>query len=109
MTNIAFSDIAQGNTKNAAHLAALDSRSLVLDLKVKTKREFMCIIKHSIADGMLREKGLNVSEENEIIDFMEDNIDRLKELSIRAAEKIAALYSLDKTSWKKLATTVMLR
>ena len=109
LTNIAFSDIAQGNSKHAAHLAALDSRSLVLDLKVKTKREFMCIIKHSIADGMLREKGLTVSEENEIIDFMENNIDRLKELSIRAAEKIAALFLMDKSDWKKLATTVCLK
>lgn len=109
LTNLNFSEMAGGNSKNAPHLSALESRSLVLDIKVKTKREFMAKIKLTVQDGMLRSKGLRPDEEDIIVSFMEENVDRLKECSLRMCEKIAALYLLDKSDWKTLARTVCLK
>ena len=96
-------------SKNAPHLSALESRSLVLDLKIKTKREFMAKIRMTVADGMLRDKGLYDDEAAKILQFMEDNIDRLKELSLRMAEKLAALYLMDSKDWEMMARTVCLK
>lgn len=109
LTNLNFSELAAGNSKNAPHLSALESRSLVLDLKIKTKREIMCKIKLTVQDGMLSSKGFTESEEAELISFMEDNIDRMKEISLRSVEKLAALFLMDKTDWRSIARTVMLR
>ena len=109
LTNLNFSEMAAGNSKNAPHLSALESRSLVLDLKIKTKREIMCKIKLTVQDGMLREKGLSDTESNLIIEFMQTYIDRMKEVSLRSVEKLAALYLMDKSDWQSIARTVMLR
>ena len=109
LTNLAFSDLSAGSNRYAAHLNALDSRSLVLDLKIKTKREFMAKIKQTVAAGMLREKGLYDDESAAILNFMENNIDRLKELSLRMCEKLAALYLMDPKSWEMMARTVCLK
>ena len=109
LTNLPFSELAQGTGKHAPHLSALESRSLVLDLKIKTKREYMIKIKQTIKAGMLTEKGLTNDEADLIYNFMNTNIDKLKELSIRMCEKITALYLMDKENWVKLATTVCLK
>lgn len=109
LTNLNFSELAAGNSKNAPHLSALESRSLVLDLKIKTKREIMCKIKLTVQDGMLSSKGFTEFEEAELLSFMEDNIDRMKEISLRSVEKLAALFLMDKTDWRSIARTVMLR
>ena len=101
--------MANGNNKNAAHLSALESRSLVLDLKIKTKREVMAKIKMTVADGMLRDKGLYDDEAFKIVDFMENNMDKLKDLSLRSAEKLAALYLMDSKDWEMMARTVMFK
>ena len=109
LTNLNFSEMAAGNSKNSPHLSALESRSLVLDLKIKTKREIMCKIKLTVQDGMLREKGLSDTESNLIIEFMQTYIDKMKEVSLRSVEKLAALYLMDKSDWQSIARTVMLR
>lgn len=109
LTNLNFSEMASGYSRTAPHLSALESRSLVLDLKIKTKREIMCKIKLTVQDGMLREKGLSDTESNLIIEFMQTYIDRMKEVSLRSVEKLAALYLMDKSDWQSIARTVMLR
>lgn len=109
LTNLAIHDLIAAGGKNAPHLTAIDSRSLVLDLGIKTKREYMIKIKQTVEAGMLRDKGLNEREEQLILEFMEENINKLRELSLRMAEKIASLYLLDNTKWKTLAKTVCCR
>lgn len=109
LTNLNFSELAAGNNKNSAHLSALESRSLVLDLKIKTKREVMAKIKLTVRDGMLRSKGLTESEEQELLTFMEEHLDKMKEISLRSMEKLAALFLMDKSDWKPMARTVMLK
>lgn len=99
------SDIASNN-KNSPHLSALESRSLVLDMRIKTKREYMIKIKQTVESGMLENKGFNTEESNEIMAFIEDNQDNFSELSLRMVEKVAALYEANPNNWKKLVQTV---
>lgn len=106
LTNLPFSDLTNNNSKFSVHLSALESRSLVLDLKIKTKREYMIKIKQTLEAGMLRDKGIDINGESDILEFMESNIDTLKELSLRMAEKIASLYLLNRIEWQKIAKTV---
>ena len=109
LTNLAFHELIDSGSKNAPHLSALESRSLVLDLGIKTKREYMIKIKQTVNNGMLKDKGLNSQEEKDIVQFMEENIDKLRELSLRMCEKIASLYILDPLKWKILAKSVCCR
>lgn len=94
------------NSKNAPHLSALESRSLLLDMKIKSKREYMIKIKQTVEQGMLRQKGFSASDENLIMEFVENNKDSLTELSLRMVEKIAALFRANPSNWEKLVRSV---
>lgn len=106
LTNLAFHDLIASNNKYSPHLSALESRSLVLDLGIKTKKEYIIKIRQTVNSGMLRDKGFTSSEESLIMEFVESNVDNLRELSLRMVEKIASLFKLNKNNWEKLAKTV---
>lgn len=105
LTNLQIRDLINSGGKQAPHLSAIESRSLVLDLKIKSKKEYMIKIKQTLQEGMLRNMGITPSQEEEIISFMEDNIDKLTDVSLRMAEKIASLYKVS-DDWQKLCRTV---
>jgi hypothetical protein len=105
LTNLDFHDMAGGTTKNAPHLAAIESRSLVLDLGIKTRREYLVKINQTVKEGMLRNRGLTHEQEAEVMDFIRENLDGFRELSLRMVEKVAALYKTNK-EWKKLVRSV---
>lgn len=109
LTNLNFSEMASGNSKYAPHLSALESRSLVLDLKIKTKREFIAKITQTVNKGMLRDKGISAEEDKILLNFIVENSDKMKELSLRAVEKLAVLYTMNRNDWLPLARTVMLK
>ena len=41
--------------------------------------------------------------------YLTDNLDNLKELSLRTIEKLASLYTANPDKWRDLANCVMLR
>lgn len=106
LTNLPFREMIASNSKNAPHLSALESRSLVLDLKIKTQTEYLVKIKQTIKAGMLENAGFNLVEEVEIISFLEENITKFSDISLRMVEKIAALYRANPTNWQKLCRAV---
>lgn len=94
---------SQRDTKRNAHLAALQSRCHFMDLKMNSVRECLIWIRHVVTGGkMLEEYGLSKSQADEIVNFMEANQTKLREVSLRMAIKIA---DLAKTSsrWQLLA------
>lgn len=107
LTNLPISGGVYGKT--AYHMAALESRSLALDLGIRTPREILAKIKMTLRDGMLKNRGLTQVGEREILKFMEENAAQLKELSLRTAEKLAALYMLNKEHWVNTAKAVCLK
>lgn len=105
LTNLPFREMISSNSKNAPHLSALESRSLVLDLKIKTKKEYLIKMKQTINSGMLDDK-LTKNEQKEVMGFLEENIDKFSDFSLRMVEKISAIFLSNPNNWQKLCKAV---
>jgi hypothetical protein len=92
------------------HLEALESRCHYIDLTIDTDREKMLRIKQITKDGMLNDYDLGEPVVDEIVDFMESNKAKLRELSLRTVLKVADLAKAFPTKWEAMAeNTVMKR
>ena len=109
ITNVNFEHVRSKKIKD--HLEALQSRCHYLDLTLDTMRDKILRIKDIAGSGELfAGYALNDAAQKEILDFMEENKDRLREMSLRMALKIGDLRKMSKDNWKRLAeTTVMTR
>jgi len=58
---------------------------------------------------MLDEYEFGKDGDTEIIDFMIENTDRLREISLRMVLKIADLRKMDSDNWKSLAKTTCMK
>jgi hypothetical protein len=110
LSNIDFIDLINKGNKLAPHLAALESRTIYLDLKIRTNREKLMRIKQVVKESsILEDRGIYSDEEKELMSYLIDNVENLREVSLRTVEKLAALYLASHTKWKDLADSVMLR
>jgi hypothetical protein len=92
------------------HLDALQSRCHYLDLTLDTMRDKILRIKQIARDGVLfADYDFDPVVQDEIIDFMNDNQNRLREMSLRMAIKIADLRKMSVTNWKRLAETTCMK
>jgi hypothetical protein len=103
ITNQDFDYLIERGSKLAPHLAALTSRSMYLDMKMHSKRDYIVRIKQVLEKGMLREYGLSMSQEKEIMDFIMTHMDNIRELSLRMVVKIANIMRAHPTKWRMLA------
>ena len=102
ITNLDFDDMIERGHKLAPHMSALVSRSHYIDLSMKTKRDYLVRIRQVVADGMLRDQGLNATQEAEVMAYIEEKQNVLRELSLRMAVKIGNLVRTG-PNWRKLA------
>jgi hypothetical protein len=109
ITNYDFDALIASGNKLAPHFEALVSRSHYLDLAMKTKMDYLVRIKQVVRGGMLKSRGFNTIDETLIMQFIENNVDRLRELSLRMVVKISGLYKMDKSNWQKLAKQTCFR
>lgn len=103
ITNLKFDKVKGSKLKE--HLAALESRCHYVDLTIDSARDKILRIKQIITDGMLDEYEFSKEAEKEIIDFVTDNKDKLRELSLRTVIKVAQLYKAFPSKWKAFAST----
>lgn len=101
ITNIKFDHVKSKKLKD--HLEALESRCHYLDLTINTDREKILRIKQIVGDGMLDEYDFSEKTIAEIIQFIEDNAQRMRELSLRMVLKIADLRKSMPTTWQRVA------
>ena len=107
ITNLKF-DKARGKVRE--HLMALESRCHYIDLTIDTDREKMLRIQQIVKDGMLDEYKLSEELVQDIVDFVDINKNRLRELSLRTILKVADLAKAFPTKWEAMAeNTVMKR
>ena len=107
ITNLKF-DKVKGKLRE--HLSALESRCHYMDLTIDTDREKMLRIKQVTADGMLDAYELTDEVKLEIMDFIDINKEKLRELSLRTVLKVADLAQAFPTKWEAMAeNTVMKR
>ena len=107
ITNLNFDHITSKKLQD--HLQALQSRCHYLDLTMNTMRDRMLRIKQIHATGELfKSYNFKFDEGDDVVEFMMDNKDRLREMSLRMALKIADLFKVSK-NWKRLAESTVMK
>jgi hypothetical protein len=108
ITNLKFDKMKSQKLRD--HLDALQSRCHYLDLTLDTMRDKILRIKQIAKDGVLfADYDFAPEVQDEIIDFMNVNQDRLREMSLRMAIKIADLRKMSVLNWKRLAETTCMK
>ena len=108
ITNLKFDKMKSQKLRD--HLDALQSRCHYLDLTLDTMRDKILRIKQIAKDGVLfSDYDFEPAVQDEIIDFMDANQNRLREMSLRMAIKIADLRKMSVTNWKRLAETTCMK
>lgn len=107
ITNIKFDNVRSARLRD--HLEAMESRCHYLDLTIDTRREKMLRIRQIVGDGMLEKYDFEGDEQQEIIDFITDNQDQLRELSLRMVLKIADLCSSFPANWRQVAAVTCMK
>jgi len=114
ITNLNFETVK--SKKIADHLEALQSRCHYLDLTIATERDKMLRIRQVHRDvskdqvgGLFAEYEFAGNEADQILDFMWTNKNRLREISLRMALKIADLVKISPTNWQMLTENTCMR
>ena len=100
ISNYDFDAMIDRGHKLAPHLQALVSRAHYIDLAMKTRRDYLVRIRQVIKQGLLGE--LSFEARSDVITFIEQNHEKLRELSLRMALKIGALRKQG-GEWQKVA------
>jgi predicted AAA+ superfamily ATPase len=106
ITNLKF-DKVKGKLRE--HLEALESRCHYMDLTIDTDREKMLRIRQVIQDGMLNDYKLTDEVKEDIVDFVDANKGRLRELSLRSVLKVADLAVAFPNNWEAYAENTVMR
>jgi hypothetical protein len=108
ITNLKFDGMKSQKLKD--HLEALQSRCHYLDLTLDTMRDKILRIRQIAKAGELFD-GYDFEPvvQDEIVDFMDENKSRLREMSLRMATKIADLRKSFPLRWKALAQTTCMK
>ena len=107
ITNIKFEHVRSKKLKD--HLDALESRCHYLDLTMDTQRDKFLRIKQIVRDGMLDKYDFEAGAADQIVEYVWENRNRLRELSLRTVLKIADLRAMSAHNWKRLAETTILK
>ena len=108
ITNIKFDHVKSKKLRD--HLEALESRCHYLDLTIDTEREKLLRIRQVVSEcGMLDDYEFSDLEKEVLIDFVDDNKKKLRELSLRTVLKIADLKRSMPGNWRAVAEVTCMR
>jgi len=108
ITNIKFDNVRSKKLRD--HLEALESRCHYLDLTIDTEREKILRIKQVIRDhGMLDKYEFGEAGAAELVNFVDANKRRLRELSLRMVLKLADLKQAFPAKWQGHAEVTCMR
>jgi hypothetical protein len=108
ITNLKFDQMKSQKLRD--HLDALQSRCHYLDLTLDTMRDKVLRIKQIAQDGALFETyDFQPCEQDEIIEFLEQNKNKFREMSLRMAIKIADLKKSFPLKWKAMAEVTCMK
>ena len=106
ITNLKF-DKVKGKLRE--HLEALESRCHYMDLTIDSDKDKILRIKQVVQDGMLDAYDLDDEVKLEIMDFVDVNKNRLRELSLRTVLKVADLAHAFPDKWEAMAENTVMR
>ena len=108
ITNIKFEHVRSKTLRS--HLDALESRCHYIDLQMDTQREKILRIQQVVSKGkMLERYEFEQCTADEVVEFVVDNKDNLRELSLRMVLKVADLRKGFPKSWKSMAKTTCMK
>ena len=108
ITNIKFEHVKSKRLRD--HLDALESRCHYIDLQMDTQREKILRIKQVVNDAdMLARYEFEQIQKDEIVEFVEQNQDKLRELSLRMVLKLADLRKGFPKNWQSMAKTTCMK
>ena len=107
ITNIKFEHVKSKRLRD--HLDALESRCHYIDLQMDTEREKILRIKQIVGDGMLDAYEFEEGVVDSLIQFIDTNKTRLRELSLRMVLKIADLHVAFPNNWEAMAVTTCMK
>ncbi len=107
ITNIKFENVKSKKLKD--HLEALESRCHYLDLTIDTEREKVLRIKQIVEDGMLQDYEFKPWDVDELLNFIDENKKKLRELSLRMVLKLADLKKSFPDRWMRVAEVSCMR
>lgn len=106
ITNIDFDVQLAKVAKLTPHLEALMSRAHYLTLGIRSRRDYLVRIKQVITQMYLKQE-FKKEEALDAINFVNDNVDTLRELSCRTAIKLIQLRSSLPDDWQRVARLTM--
>jgi hypothetical protein len=107
ITNLKFDNLKSKKLQD--HLEALQSRCHFLDLTLNTMRDKFLRIKQIFRKGdLFQDYDFTAEQGEEILEFMNQNRDKLREMSLRMALKIADLTKVS-ANWRALAETTCMK
>jgi hypothetical protein len=107
ITNLKFENLKSKKLQD--HLEALQSRCHFLDLTLDTTRDKILRIKQIFRKGdLFQDYDLMPEQGDEIVQFMQDNHAKLREISLRMALKLADLTKIS-SNWKVLAESTCMK
>jgi len=108
ITNIKFEHVRSKKLRD--HLDALESRCHYIDLQMDTEREKMLRIQQVVRENsMLADYEFEPVVQDELIEFVVENQERLRELSLRMVLKLADLRKAFPANWKSHAKTTCMK
>jgi len=108
ITNLKFDAVKSTRLKD--HLEALQSRCHYLDLTLDTMRDKVLRIRQIAKQGqMFEDLGISDVGQDVIIDFLDANKNKFREMSLRMAIKVAQLYKSFPNNWEALAKTTCMK
>lgn len=106
LTNI---DFARARGKKATHLQAIVSRCHYMDMEIHSTRDKLLRIKQVVLMGnMLEDYGFSRQLEEELVGYIWDNKDKMRELSLRLVKKLADLVKAFPEDWKEMAVATLM-
>jgi len=106
LSNLNFEHLIEKGSRIAPHLEAMMSRAYYLDLSMRSRRDTLIRIRQVIRAGMLSD--LPADHRDDVISFIEKNYERMRELSLRSAIKLAGLRKTS-SKWENIASVTMLK
>ena len=108
ITNIKFDHVKSKKLKD--HLEALESRCHYLDLTIDTEREKLLRIRQVVETaGMLDDYDLSDEAKKEVVDYINTNASRMRELSLRMVLKVADIRVSMPNKWQAVAEVTCMR
>jgi hypothetical protein len=108
LSNIDFDRSIAKGSRIAAHLAAIMSRCHYLDLEIGSMRDKLLRIKQIVRDGMLAPFNFSPQQEADVVAFVMDNAEYLREVSLRMVKKVADFMKADPVGWYEMAEATCL-